>query len=286
MDLLRTFKDIKTWKSGGGRAYHKPLLILLMLGKFMDEGSESVLFEDIEAELTQMLKRYGSARKIYHPEYPFWRLQNDGIWQLSNAENVKVSSSGDPSRTELIKNKVSGGFTPEVMEEIRKNPVAAYKIAHSLVNNNFTPNLSDDILNEVGIEVELEYVDYRRAKRDRRFRELILKEYSYRCAVCGYDLKVGGKPIGVEAAHVKWHKAGGPDTISNGIALCSLHHKLFDYGAFTLKKEEHIYIQVSSRIETSDSAASFLKKHHKQKLSNQTNLSQTYLNWHNKEVFK
>jgi len=41
----------------------------------------------------------------------------------------------------------------------------------------------------------------------------------------------------LEAAHIKWHQAGGPDTIDNGLALCSLHHKLLDLGALGISNE-------------------------------------------------
>jgi hypothetical protein len=37
-------------------------------------------------------------------------------------------------------------------------------------------------------------------------------------------------PVALDAAHVKWWAMGGPDTIDNGVCLCSLHHKLFDKG--------------------------------------------------------
>ena len=49
-----------------------------------------------------------------------------------------------------------------------------------------------------------------------------------------FDLRVGHVPAGLEAAHIQWHTAGGPDIEPNGLSLCALHHKLFDLGAFTL----------------------------------------------------
>lgn len=53
----------------------------------------------------------------------------------------------------------------------------------------------------------------------------------------------------LEAAHIKWRDHGGPgryiDQENNGIALCGLHHKLFDYGAFTLS--DHLEILVPDR---------------------------------------
>jgi len=40
--------------------------------------------------------------------------------------------------------------------------------------------------------------------------------------------------LGIETAHVWWFAFGGPDTPDNGLALCSLHHKLFDLGILGL----------------------------------------------------
>jgi len=48
-----------------------------------------------------------------------------------------------------------------------------------------------------------------------------------------------------DAAHIKWHQAGGPDETVNGLALCALHHKLFDRGVFTLT--DSLKVQVSER---------------------------------------
>ena len=53
--------------------------------------------------------------------------------------------------------------------------------------------------------------------------------------------------IGIEAAHVKWHMARGPSTTNNGLALCSLHHKLFDRGAFTLDTDRRVLLSQHAR---------------------------------------
>jgi glycyl-tRNA synthetase beta chain len=74
-----------------------------------------------------------------------------------------------------------------------------------------------------------------RRPRNPAFRQEVLRAYEYRCCVCGFDLRVGHMPAGLEAAHIQWHNIGGPDEVSNGLALCSLHHKLFDLGAFTIE---------------------------------------------------
>jgi hypothetical protein len=40
----------------------------------------------------------------------------------------------------------------------------------------------------------------------------------------------------------RWFNLGGPDELNNGIARCSLHHKLFDRGALDLDEEYRILV--------------------------------------------
>lgn len=78
-----------------------------------------------------------------------------------------------------------------------------------------------------------------RRRRNPDFRERVLRAYEYRCCVCGFDLRIGLVPAGLEAAHIQWHHVGGPDIEPNGLSLCSLHHKLFDLGVFTIEPSQH-----------------------------------------------
>jgi hypothetical protein len=54
-------------------------------------------------------------------------------------------------------------------------------------------------------------------------------------AFCGFDGALRGAPGGSEAAHIRWFNFDGPDDLDNGLALCSLHHKLLDRGAIGLR---------------------------------------------------
>ncbi|MCX8650145.1 hypothetical protein J3U21_07445 [Gilliamella sp. B2776] len=50
---------------------------------------------EIEKPLLDLLMRFGQARSHYYPNMPFWRLQSDGVWQLTNIEGslkMKISS--------------------------------------------------------------------------------------------------------------------------------------------------------------------------------------------------
>ncbi len=52
----------------------------------------------------------------------------------------------------------------------------------------------------------------------------ILIAYGYRCAVCGFDVRLGATPIAMEASHIKWKSYNGPSEEVNGLCLCVMHH--------------------------------------------------------------
>ncbi len=59
--------------------------------------------------------------------------------------------------------------------------------------------------------------------RDISFRKRVLTAYSFRCAVCGIQLRL------VDAAHiVPVHHEKSTDETRNGLGLCALHHRAFD----------------------------------------------------------
>jgi putative restriction endonuclease len=59
---------------------------------------------------------------------------------------------------------------------------------------------------------------------------MVLVAYEYRCAMCGYDGRLGNEAVGLDAAHLRWWAFEGPDTVDNSLCLCSMHHKLLDRG--------------------------------------------------------
>ena len=83
-----SFRDkvdqLNVWSHGGERAPHKPLLLLLILARKSRALPDEVTFTEIEDTVRDLLFEFGPSRKSYHPEYPFWRLQNDGIWEVAS----------------------------------------------------------------------------------------------------------------------------------------------------------------------------------------------------------
>jgi putative restriction endonuclease len=126
-----------------------------------------------------------------------------------------------------------------------------------------------------------------RRKRSSSWPHLILAAWDRQCAFCGYDGQLGGAVVGIEATHVRWFNLGGPDTADNGMALCSLHHKLFDRGAIGLDRDHRIQVSelFSARTESAkriyDLHGMPLRPRHGTALP-----ASEHIAWHESQVFK
>lgn len=96
-------------------------------------------------------------------------------------------------------------------------------------------------------------------------------------------------PAGLEAAHIHWHTAGGPDVEPNGLSLCALHHKLFDLGAFTIEPAEHRVLFSQHAISGERGLTGVLAHHGKPLLlptEKQHRPGPEFLTWNRQNVFK
>ena len=285
--ILQKFETMEQWKSGDERAPHKPLLVLYAIGKLLRGEDRLISYaDDIEENLKNLLKDFGPRRDRYNPHFPFWRLQNDGVWEVTDADRIRQTASGDAYITDLKEHNVSGGFNETVSEQLQNDSELIFEIVRNLLNAHFPPSLHEDILQTVNIELPLQAFDTR--TRPSNFRINVLRAYEYRCAICGFDVKLGNSPIALEASHIKWQKAGGPNEAVNGLALCVMHHKLFDRGAFTLSRQWQIL--VSDEAHGSVGLQEWLKDFHGQTINFPQRRSyypeMDFIGWHVREVFQ
>jgi putative restriction endonuclease len=289
-EVLDRFANLNIWRRGDERAPHKPLLLLYALARLQRGEPRLVSFEELDEQVRHLLMEFGPPRKSFHPEYPFWHLQSDGLWEIPqlddlNADLERRSRKNNPPKSQLVRIGAKGGLPADLDAQLRARPDLVNRIAARLLDDHWETSFHDDILNAVGMP----YVQVtRRRPRDPAFRDTILRIYQHRCAVCGYDALLGTTDLGIEAAHIHWHSHGGPDTEDNGLALCANHHKAFDRGALSLDNDHRLLI--SQHIRDSEGARNWLIRFAGEPIRGpQPGCPRPechHLGWHRSEVFR
>ncbi len=286
---------LTVWRRGGERAPHKPLLLLLAMGRAVGGELRLSRFSEIEKTLTGLLKHFGPPREVYHPEYPFGRLVRDGLWEIPEMASLRRTQSGDLLRAELITRGITGGLPESLYTLLAEHPRMVLSAAHRILDAHFPVSMHQHILEAVGLEGPAgeERTASQRPKRNRRFREEVLIAYERRCAVCGFDLRLDDDLLGLEAAHIRWHSHGGPDHVTNGLALCTFHHGAFDRGAIGLEQRATgagYRVVVSRSVNGESAARDWLWDYHGESLrppqSSAEEPDGTYVAWHAKQVFR
>ena len=283
--ILKKIDSLRMGKRFGQYAPHKPLLILHALGE-LSRGREVVPFWDLDAPLTRLLEDFGPQRARHHAEYPFWRLQNDGLWIVTADEPVLTrASNNDAKKSELINKNAVGGFVSDDLEVLKSSVENIRIVAVKVLDTHFPETLHREILDTVGLDLDLAEG---KQGRSPDFRRKVLRAYEGRCCVYGYDLRLGNRLAGLEAAHIMWHTVGGPDEEPNGLALCVLHHKAFDLEAFTVETDG--LTVVCSQELSGTTKREWLIGYHGSRISEPQSLSyfpeEKYLNWHRRTIFK
>ena len=268
----------------GVRAPHKPLLVLMALGRLQRTGKSDISWVRDANELSTLIDEFGSgtSRGRSGAAYPFTRLRADDVWLLS--EDVANDSVGELSSSEVV-----GRLTPEIERALLADPVRLASVAGRIVDAQFPATLRDDVLNAVGLAAAglAPVLDPDTRKRDARFRQLIIEAWDRSCAFCEFDGRIDRAVVGVEAAHVRWFNFEGPDEADNGLALCSLHHKLFDRGVLGLRDPETVMVSRAYSANSSEGKRVYDLHDRRLRPRPGTQLpAPHHVNWHTDQVFR
>jgi putative restriction endonuclease len=290
VDWIERVEQLRRWTRDGERAPHKPLLLLYSLGRYQADGGAPTSFSEAEKHLDRLLKEFGPPRKT-SPGYPFHHLTTDGLWVVRTAQGGPSPGSnvGD-----LRRSGAEGSLAPELLDALNSDSHLLAQLARALLDTNFEPSLHPDICALAGLDLELAETTAPRPGSERRrrsaeFRHQVLMAYEYQCAFCGYDGALGGITVALDAAHVKWWALEGPDSIDNGVCLCSLHHKLFDKGAIGVTEEWTITVSSDFIGRSPAAQTQVLSLAGKPATPPQAlfSLPKTeYIAWHRKQVFR
>lgn len=294
-EIKQRFQKLNVFKKGDKRSVHKPLLVLYAIGKLFRGENRLISYAETEKDLQNLLREFGPWKSNHlRPQYPFWRLRKGKhrVWEIPDAHKIQEykrkkdgRSTGDARIKDLRRYGV-GGFLEPIAHQFHNDCKLVFEIVLDLLDFHFPFSYHEDILQMVDIPLPTQMLHLQ--PRDSKFRENILKAYEYKCAVCSFDVQLLHRPVGLEASHIKWHGRRGPDTESNGLALCSLHHRLFDRGIFRLSLQWEIL--VSNAACGSAGFKEWLMDFHGKKINLPQNRSyypdEQFIRWHAEWMFK
>ena len=229
-----------TRRDKDARAPYKPLLLLWLIGRLAEGQPAEVSFKEAELDLKLLMHRYRLGRNV-RAAYPFVYLgQSPELWTVKDSSGRDVTKL--PQKTKesppFLRQGAVGALATE-FELALHDPQVRSAVVNALLQMEFPETLHEEILDDVGLG---HLVVPAPSRRDPGFKSTVLLAYENCCSFCGYSGSLRGAPVGLDAAHVKMRSHSGPDRIDNGLALCALHHRLFDRGALGLDEDLRILV--------------------------------------------
>jgi putative restriction endonuclease len=159
-ELAARFSDLRQAVIGDRRAPHKPLLVLLMLGRYEQGNYAALDFADAQKQLARLLSEFGPPARTTNVINRFWRLQNDRIWRVEDAKGERIAETvAPPTVGVLLEHEARGNFAPDIAAALRAQPAYITRLGRELLAAHFPTSLHDDICAAVGLDLDAPSVD-------------------------------------------------------------------------------------------------------------------------------
>lgn len=212
------------------------MTLLWALGRLEEGRPRLTSFAEAEEELQELLDGYGTPGTS--PVHAFWRLQNDGVWEVASSGDLQPSPAGKEPPPAAMRAHASGGFTEPIHAALAADEGLRLAVEALLLGQLHAGAAPDTYVPHPAGARETTT----RLKRHAAFKRGVMSAFGSRCAVCGWAARKGASPIGLVAAHVHPLEHGGPDEAGNGFVLCWLHHAVFDAGLFTYDDQRRLVV--------------------------------------------
>lgn len=293
---------------GGRRAPHKPLLLLWMLARYAGSGTATAAYAEAEAPVSALIDEYGPPSRSLagrRAAMPFVHLERS-LWELTDRSGAPLDARREyADSAALHRLGAVGRLRPEVTA-LLTDPSTFAAAVFLLLERHFTGALEIPLCDRLGLDLStitdsaleasartllpamVAFRSVRRRVRNSAFADAVLSAYGQACAMCGFDGRLDHGTVGVEAAHVRWHSQGGPDRVDNALALCALHHALFDHGVLGLSADRTVLVSPRYTAATPSGLAvrRLVGRPVARPRGTGTLVAREFLHWHDHEVFK
>lgn len=159
-DIIEKFQELNRRQTDGQYSPHKPLLVLYAIGKLLNDEKRLIPYSEVDKYLGELLQEFGSDEMKYGTNYPFWRLRNDSVWEVTDEDHLETlqNEKKDISRKKLLKFNPSGGFHEDIAQEVIRDEDLRNAIIDYMLNeylSSLSSTCHSRILQAVGIEFSL-----------------------------------------------------------------------------------------------------------------------------------
>lgn len=284
-EFLSCLEKISVYKYGERTAPHKPLYMLFCIASIQAGNPRLQFFRDIKQDLSSALQLFG--KNGGNPHYPFWRLQNDKLAEVYSDGPLEIrKSNSDPNVSSLLKQNAKGGLIEKYYNLLFEDQELQNISIRRLLDLHFPPSIHDEIIRFFDLKIADRHFSC--AKTTSEFQEMVVNAYAGKCAISDFSLEYKDKYFGVEAAHIFWPQSGGNDHIANGIAMSTLHRKLYHLGFIGITDDYEIIISphIKSSLNSDASINKLRGKKIRLPLKEIDKPSLQSLAWHRKWIFK
>jgi|GEM_PF-887247 len=155
MDILNKFKNVRVFNEDNKPSLHKPILLLFALSQCYQNKERLISFKIIDKDFNKIFLVFSLPGKATNSHYPFGKLENDGIWEVTESKYLKRTSVGHLSKKELLAKNTYGGFIPDIYENIILDKSLIEKIINDILCDYINPNLHGEMLSFLGISTNV-----------------------------------------------------------------------------------------------------------------------------------
>ena len=138
-ELSARFSELRQAVIRDRRAPHKPLLVLLMLGRYQQGNYGALTFADAQTKLAALLAEFGPPSRNPNVRDPFWRLQNDGVWLVEAPSGQRIAESiAPPNIGILLEQEARANFVPDIAMTLKAQPAYVARLGRDLLSAAFS----------------------------------------------------------------------------------------------------------------------------------------------------
>lgn len=151
-NLHERLQQLRLGKANGQLMLHKPLLLLWLFGRYLNERATSATYKLAEQPVGDLIARFGGERLRTQRDraaLPFVHLERD-LWVLENRYHSVIPNSPSRSGAWLREHGAYGSLHPEVVD-LLDQPRGIFKAADVLFESYFNADLIGELRTAVGL---------------------------------------------------------------------------------------------------------------------------------------